>query len=206
MKRGRRPDGDLPVLTEGHLNRALLARNHLLTRASLPVERMVERLAGLNAQDPQQAYLSLWSRLHGFRREDLDQALSSRRLVKAMLMRSTLHIVSARDLLRIREALQPVLTRAFRSFFKTQAERLPLETLLREAGAFAAVEPRTLPEIREHLLRLTPGEEPSALTFLARTHLPMVQLPPGGKWGSYGTPAWIMAETWLGRPLALGRR
>ncbi|MFO7273621.1 MAG: crosslink repair DNA glycosylase YcaQ family protein [Bacillota bacterium] len=46
-----------------------------------------------------------------FRREDLDQALSARRLVKPMLMRSTLHIVSACDYLRIRQALQPVLSR-----------------------------------------------------------------------------------------------
>lgn len=181
MPRGSRSQRDLPALTQGHLNRALLARQHLLARAAVPVERVVEQIAGLNAQDPQQAYVSLWSRIDGFRREDLDQALSSRRLVKAMLMRSTLHIVSARDYLRIREALQPVLSRAFRSFFREQAERLPLETLAAAAGAFAAGEPRTLPEIRDHFLRLAPGEDPPCLTFLARTHLPLVQLPPGGR-------------------------
>lgn len=169
MKTRRRPPADLPQLTEGHLNRALLARQHLLSRAVLPVERMVEHLAGLNAQDPQQAYVSLWSRLEGFRREDLEQCLSARRLVKAMLMRSTLHIVTARDFLRSREALQPVLSRAFRSFFREQAERLPLESLAQAAAAFASKEPRTLPQIRDHLLGLNPGEEPSCLAFLART-------------------------------------
>lgn len=58
MSRGSRSHRDASPLTERQLNRALLARQHLLARAALPVERVVEQTAGLNAQDPQQAYLS----------------------------------------------------------------------------------------------------------------------------------------------------
>lgn len=189
------------VLSRRDLNRALLARQHLLARAALPVTRLVEHLAGLNAQDPQQPYISLWSRLQGFRREHLHEALDQRHLVKAMLMRSTLHMVSSRDYRRIRQAVQPPLTRAFRSFFKEQAERLPLTELIRAAERLASGGPHTLPEIRDHLLEQMPGEDPACLLFLARTHLPLVQLPPRDSWGSYGSASWVTAETWLGRPV-----
>jgi hypothetical protein len=201
MRRHVNSLADIPSLTQRHLNRALLARQHLLSRAALPVDRLVEQLAGVNAQDPQQPYITLWSRLQGFQREQLDGALLQRRLVKGMLMRSTLHMVSTRDFLRIRQTVQPALTRAFRSFFKEQAGRLQVDPLLDAARAFASEQPRTLPEIRDHLLTMAPGEEPACLTFLVRTHLPLVQLPPNGTWGKYGTPAWSTPESWLGRPV-----
>lgn len=195
METGKRP------LTLRQLNRALLVRQYLAARSEMPVEQMVEHLAGLNAQDPQQAYISLWSRLRAFDRAALDGALNQRQVVKAMLMRSTLHIVSGRDYLRLRQALQPVLSRSFRGFFRAEAERLPLGDLVQAARRFASTQARTLPELRDHLLREAPEEDPAALLYLVRTHLPMLQLPPGGAWGAYGTPTWATPEAWLGRPV-----
>ncbi|HEY8425098.1 MAG TPA: winged helix DNA-binding domain-containing protein [Limnochordales bacterium] len=197
------------TLSLRQLNRATLARQHLLERAALPLPKMVELLAGLNAQDRRQPYVSLWSRLQGFRKADLEQALRDRRLVKATLLRSTLHIVTARDFLLMRPALQPVLERALRSFFKEEARRLPLDALVEEARRLTAEAPVTFGEMRARLRPLAPDEDPASLSFAARAYLPLVQLPPAGDWGFTGDPSYFSGEAWLGRPMgdpADGRR
>src|SRR2546425_8338861 len=79
------------------LNRALLARQLLLARPQLPLTRALEQVGGLQTQYAPSAYIALWSRLHGFQRGALTQALEQRRVVQATLMRATIHIVSARD-------------------------------------------------------------------------------------------------------------
>src|SRR5919201_5806084 len=85
------------VLTLRELNRALLARQLLLARRRLPVPRAVERLCALQAQYSPSPYIALWSRLHGFSKEQLTRALERKQVVRATLMRITLHLVSARD-------------------------------------------------------------------------------------------------------------
>src|ERR1700736_6315518 len=85
------------TLSARALNRALLARQLLLERADLPLERAMEAVGGLQAQYAPSPYIGLWSRLRSFRREDLTTALSRREAVQATLIRSTIHVVSARD-------------------------------------------------------------------------------------------------------------
>ena len=85
------------VLTQRELNRTTLLRQLLLRRERLPPVRAIERLAGLQAQLPSSPYLALWARLEGFERPALERALKQRRVVKALLMRATMHLVSARD-------------------------------------------------------------------------------------------------------------
>ena len=85
------------VLTQRELNRALLARQLLLERSSLPLPRALERIGGIQAQYAPSMYLGLWSRLRDFRRDALTRALERRTVVQATLMRSTIHLVSARD-------------------------------------------------------------------------------------------------------------
>jgi DNA glycosylase AlkZ-like len=85
------------VLTLRELNRALLARQLLLKRARLPVARAIERLGALQAQWSPAPYVGLWTRLEGFGIPQLERALAGKRVVKATLMRSTLHLVSSAD-------------------------------------------------------------------------------------------------------------
>ena len=86
---------DPKTLTQRELNRATLERQLLLTRRRLPLLRAIERIAGMQAQWPPAPYVGLWSRLPGFRRESLERAILGGQVVKATLMRSTLHLVSA---------------------------------------------------------------------------------------------------------------
>ena len=85
------------VLTLRELNRTTLLRQLLLGRARLRATPAIERLAGLQAQWAPSPYVALWSRLEGFRREELERAIMRNSVVKAALMRATLHLVSARE-------------------------------------------------------------------------------------------------------------
>src|SRR5437016_11686419 len=87
----------VPTLTLRELNRAMLARQLLLERSRIDVVPAIERLAALQAQWSPSPYIALWSRLKDFRREKLSSAIERRQLIRARLMRGTLHLVSARD-------------------------------------------------------------------------------------------------------------
>ncbi|TML04262.1 MAG: winged helix DNA-binding domain-containing protein, partial [Actinobacteria bacterium] len=52
------------------LNRATLARQLLLERRPVDVVDAVDRLGGLQAQEPRPPFIALWSRLEGFERDD----------------------------------------------------------------------------------------------------------------------------------------
>ena len=114
------------VLSPRALNRALLSRQLLLDRPDLPDEAdgrraavisAIEHLVGLQAQAPFPPYYGLWSRLGGFRPEDLASLITDRSVVRIALMRGTIHPVSARDCLPLRRQLQPVLERGLRGTF-----------------------------------------------------------------------------------------
>lgn len=190
------------VLTLRELNRATLARQLLLERAALPIPVAVERLAGLQAQVPNPPYVGLWTRLRDFRRDDLTALLERRQIVRATMMRSTLHLVTAEDYLLLRPALQSALTRALRAFFGQRAQGLDVDRLVAAAQAHLEEQPRTFTALRALLSDLEPDRDPEAMAYAVRTHLPLVQAPPGGAWGYGGSPAYALAESWLGGPLA----
>jgi hypothetical protein len=86
-----------PVLNQQRLNRALLARQHLLERSAGPIQRVLEQVGGLQTQYAPAGYIGLWSRMSGFERPMLTRALEDRSVIQATLMRSTIHMVSAGD-------------------------------------------------------------------------------------------------------------
>ena len=97
------------VLSRRALNRATMARQLLLERTDLDALAAIEHLVGLQAQEPHDPYLALWSRLEGFDPDELSQLLLQRRAVRIPAMRSTVHLLSADDCLRLRPLVQPVL-------------------------------------------------------------------------------------------------
>ena len=190
------------VLTLRELNRATLARQMLLERAEVPVIEAVERLVGLQAQVPSPPYVGLWTRLKDFRREDLTRLVEQRLVVRATLMRSTLHLMTADDYLLLRPALQPALTRSVNSIAGKRVEGLDVERLVGAARAYFEEEPRAFAGLRDLLAELEPDRDPSALAYVVRNRLPLVQVPSGARWGYGGNVAFTPAESWLGRPLA----
>jgi hypothetical protein len=189
------------VLTLRELNRATLARQLLLARAEMSVPEAMERLVGLQAQQAAPPYIGLWTRLQGFQRDDLARLIEDRAVVKATLMRSTLHLVTTEDYLRLRATLQPVLTSAWEAIFKELKGNFDIEKLLDVARPYIAAEPRTFAEITAKLLEEFPGYEAGALRYGVRTHLPLIQVPVRKQWSYPGNPQFTLAETWLNRPI-----
>ncbi|MEU8802822.1 winged helix DNA-binding domain-containing protein [Spirillospora sp. NPDC048819] len=196
-------------LSRRALNRATLARQLLLARADMPVVEAVERLAGLQAQTPHTWYIGLGSRLDGITPEDVSELLAERRIVRLALMRSTIHLVSARDALWLRPLIQPVLDRdLFRNFTHAKpVEGLDMDELVAAARPFLEEKPLTGKQLgellAEHGRKAGWGDRPGAsLAYAARNRMALVQVPPRGMWGRSGPIAHTTAEAWLGRPLA----
>jgi hypothetical protein len=183
-------------------NRALLARQLLLQRAAVAPLAALERLIGLQAQTPRSPYTALWSRLRGFDPMVLSRAIENRRAVRIALMRSTIHLVTARDALRLRPLIQPVVMREL----TVPTWRVPLEGVDRDALAIEARrllehQPRTPAQLGAALAETWPDRDPRALAHAARSLLPLVQIPPRGLWDRSGATTLTTAEHWLGAPI-----
>ena len=137
----------VPSLTLRELNRALLTRQFLLKRQKLSVLDAVERLACLQGQWAPSPYVALWSRLSGFEREQLTRAIDHGEIVKATLMRATLHLVSAREYAAYSLATMEGRFGAWRP--PGGPALADLERVHRSVVAFAAKTPRTRAEIQE---------------------------------------------------------
>jgi hypothetical protein len=172
----------------------------LLERERTGVVDAVERLGGMQAQEPRPPFIGLWSRLEGFQPADLRGALHDRLLVRGMAMRATLHLMSAADYRAVRIALDPVMAAAMRAL-GARAEGLDLDRVLTAARALLERGPRTFAEIRDHLVSVFPEVDERALGYAVRTRMPLVMVPTDDPWGFPATAAFTLAEPWIGAPL-----
>jgi hypothetical protein len=184
------------------LNRATLARQMLLAREKVSVARAVERLVGLQAQLARPPFVGLWTRLAAFDRGDLLRAFAKRTVVRATMMRGTLHYVGAKDYLALRPALQPALTRGMEAILKTRLDGVDTGGVVDQAAAFFRRAPGTFDALRKHFAKERPASDARALAYLVRTHLPLVQVPTDAAWGYPATSDFTLAADWLGEPLA----
>jgi hypothetical protein len=193
------------VLSDRALNRATLERQLLLRRSSLPPLEAIEHLVGLQAQVPLNPYTALWSRLAGFRPEELAQLLEDRKVVRMALMRATIHLVSADDSLRLRPLVQPVLDGelARHRDYAPALDGVDVAAVLEFARPLLAERPRTGPELRALMEERFPGADAAALAYACRCLLALVQVPPRGVWGRSAQVASTTVESWLGRALAV---
>jgi hypothetical protein len=190
------------VLTRRELNRALLARQLLLRRVVVPVPRAVERVGALQAQWPPSPYIALWSRLEGFRRSQLMRALERRQLVRATLMRTTLHHVTARDYLAYAGEL-----RARRvATLEAQLAKLPgtrdHDELVEQLVGHASESPQSRAELLRLLgqPKLEVDERRSWLVWhLLSARAGLVHAPRSSVWRMNTSGALLVpAATWLG--------
>jgi hypothetical protein len=188
------------MLTTGQLNRATLARQLLLAREPIGPVEAIGRLCGLQAQEPAPPFIGLWTRLDGFEREHLIAALHDREIVRATLMRATLHLLGAADYAAFRPALLPVMERAVRVLGE-RAKGLEPGRVLPAARALLLERPRGFNELRRLLHEQFPGMNDRALGYTVRTHVPLVMVPTDARWGFPSVSDFTLADTWLGQPL-----
>lgn len=194
------------ILTLRELNRTTLARQMLLSRTYGSEVDAVSRLVGLQAQSAMAPFVGLWTRVEGLEREQVAGLVNDKKIVKATMMRGTLHLVTAEDYLRFRSTLQPVLDAALASILKGRAEDLDVPKLLRAAELFLEESPRSFAEITKMAEKLLPGTDPGAMRYAVRMRLPLVQVPVAGAWSFPGNPKFALAEKWLDVKLPTGDR
>jgi hypothetical protein len=130
----------METLSPRAINRATLARQLLLERSDIGVVEAVDRLAGMQGQEPKHPYVGLWSRLNGFADADLTAAVEARDVVRATFYRGTLHLVTAEDYLRFRATLSPMLEAGLK-LLGDRAAGLEPEKVAAAARQLLAVKP-----------------------------------------------------------------
>ncbi|MEV8629441.1 winged helix DNA-binding domain-containing protein [Streptomyces sp. NBC_01268] len=189
-------------ITARELNRATLGRQLLLARAPLGVAEGVRRVVALQAQHPGSPYLALWNRLVGLDPAEVDGVFARREVVKATLMRITLHAVHAGDYRMFREALQQTLygSRLGFRFAETGLTPADGEELVPGLLAFAE-EPRTVAELRGWLAERVGAERAEGAWWGLRAYAPLHHHPTGGPWSFGLRPSYVTS----GGPPVTGR-
>lgn len=201
------------TMTVRALNRALLARQMLLERAEVSPEAVIARLVGLQGQEAKHPFVALWTRLKGFRREDLLEAVRARRVVRATWARATLHLVGRDDYLALRATLQPVLTGAMLGIFKNRGIDPDVPPILKAAERVYDQGPMTFGTMRAALQAQFPDIDERMLGYAARMSLALIIADEDAPFGFKTDPRFGPAEAWLGetpdaeaRPANLMRR
>ena len=182
-------------ITARGLNRATLGRQLLLRREALGVTDAMRGVVALQAQAPPSPYLALWNRLAGFDPADLDAAFASGEMVKATLMRITLHAVHAEDYQRFREAMEPSLrTARIGDLLRVSDVALASDDGLVAELLDHAAHSRTAAEIETWLAeRLGAQPNPGAWRRV-RAYAPLVHAPMGGPWSFGVRPSFVAAH------------
>jgi winged helix DNA-binding protein len=176
------------TLTQRELNRALLARQLLLKRAGPGIPRALEKMGGLQAQYAPSMYLGLWSRVEGFRRDDLTRALERRSVVQGTLMRMTIHLVSARDYWPFAVGVR----RARRESWLKSARGRDVSGAARRLRNRLANGPMEQAKVDEVL-----GGDPAVRNGVG-LYVDLVRVPPSGTWERRRADRYASAEQWLG--------
>jgi hypothetical protein len=172
--------------TERQLNRTTLHRQLLLSRAHVPLSDALGRVMALQAQEPASAYLALWNRIAGFDPLELDAAFAASGVVKASLMRITLHAVRADDYLPFQAAMRPSLraSRLFDRRFKESGLRIEEVDDYEPTLLASSSRPRSGPEMVEALAAPF-GDRARSAWWAYRTYAAFHHAPTGGPW-SFG--------------------
>ncbi|MFD4479142.1 winged helix DNA-binding domain-containing protein [Streptomyces sp. NPDC058471] len=188
------------MITARELNRATLSRQLLLEREPLTVQDGMRRVVALQAQQPASPYLALWNRLTDFTAADLDAAFTDRSLVKATLMRITLHAVHAEDYTAFRAAMQPTLyaSRLGSRFAASGLTPADADAVVPELLDFAAL-PRTSAQMQEWLEERLGAEKASKAEkyegawWGLKAYAPLHHAPTGAPWSFGLRPSFVAA-------------
>jgi hypothetical protein len=183
------------------LNRTYLRRQLLLQPDPRPVHEVVGHLVAVQAQEVDAPYIGLWTRMAGFRHDQLTDALTDRRVVRGGLLRGTQHITTGTDYRWLRPLVKERMGRTGLSPFAKQTAGLDLAEVAGAAREILAGQVLTRPALAKRLGERYPDRDAMALAWAAQHQLSLLHPPPTGVWRRRGHVACALAEDWLGQPL-----
>jgi len=190
-----------PVLANQALNRATLARQMLLARSDRGIVEAVDFLVGLQGQVSDGPYQALWSRLEGFRHQDLTALIVDRTLVRATSLRATLHLHTVDDLIGLRPHVQPTLDRMWQSAFGNRLFGDNDIAAVRRAGVKLLNKgPMTGGALGKALQAQFPAGTAQAKAVLLQIKEILIQIPPTRIWGSGHAPLLTRVQNWVPAP------
>jgi hypothetical protein len=158
---------------------------------------MLRHLVALQGQIHKSPYVALWARLQNFVPADLEALLKGRRVVRAPLLRVTLHVALAEDYLAIRPLIDSIALRGFRTNHLKALKGADLEAIRLASRALLADAPLTPQELGRRLQAQWPEIGAIELSMAGRFLEPVVHPPPAGLWGATRPPALLLASSWL---------
>jgi Winged helix DNA-binding domain len=185
------------VLTARDLNRALLARQLLLERSTLPLTKALERVGGIQAQYAPSSYIGLWSRLEDFALGDLTRALERRRAVQGTLLRSTIHVVSAGDYWAFALGSRAARQEAWLRSDRKRLSREDVESAARDVRKLLSERVAHRDELLE-IARRRDSERPTHLWNGLSAWVELVRAPPSGTWERRRADLYALADDWRG--------
>jgi hypothetical protein len=182
-----------PTLSTAALNRALLARQLLLDRSSLPIADAVDQVGGLQTQYAPSGYVGLWTRLAGFERDALTVALEDRSVIQATLMRTTIHIVSRREYWRFALGVRAARRELWRRTFGRlgQGDEAAMELAAERLRRLLADGPKDVKDL---------GDLAKGFVGTHGLWVDLVRVPPAGTWARRRADRLALAEQWVGAP------
>ncbi len=186
-----------PVLSTRRLNRALLARQLLLERGSMPLTEALEQVGGLQTQYAPSGYIGLWSRLRDFRRASLTRALEDRTAVQATLMRTTIHVVSAADFPKFAAGTTRARQEWSLRVTSKELDGVDMEAVARQFRGYFADGPVRQADLAA---RIAADGLPKAIWYAIGQWVQLVRVPPSGTWDRRRADLYGLADAWLGAP------
>jgi hypothetical protein len=193
---GVRRDNPDMTISARELNRCTLGRQLLLRREPIGVADGVRSIVALQAQQAASPYIALWNRLAGFDPAELDAAFADRTLVKATLMRITLHVVHADDHPAMHTAMQPTLRGSRlgdRRFTSAGLSVADTDALVPDLLGFAR-RPRTAAEVQAWIEERL-AVPPKGVWWALRSYAPLLHAPTAGPWSFGLRPSYVAAGT-----------
>ncbi len=185
-------------ITARQANRTLLARQHLTQRVDEDAIEVIDRIVGMQSQDPSSAFYGLASRIAGFEPDELDALLNEREVVRIALLRNTVFLIDGEDARWIRALAQDAIDAGVRANRRHDLASSTPDRVVADAAELLAGRALGLAELKEALQRRHPDENPATLATHARCGLPLVQVPPRGLWRRGGAPTYQLLDDWIG--------
>lgn len=193
-------------LTARQLNRTVLRRQLLTERAPLGVVDAVRRLVGLQAQQPAAPYVALWNRVVDFDPAELDAAFASHRVVKATLLRITLHAVAAEDRAVFHAAVVATLRAARLNDGRFRRTGLTSDDADRSVADLLTylAEPRTNAELDAFFAERFPDLPEAGVWWALRSYAPLIHAPGPHPWTYGQRPSYLAAPAREREPIEEG--